>query len=186
MELFRNARILAGNYMLAKKALKLKRVRRFVNISKAKHIGITWSITDPDDLPAISDFILRMSERGIKVDVIGLFDGKDLPDKLTAIRYLTCLKREDFSFWYTPISPEANSFIETKFDILIEICFNDSLPLRYISTLSVATLKVGPGFNGDKIRNHNDILIEGGKRPDVREYLKQAVIYLEMINKPGE
>ena len=186
MELFRNARIFAGNYMLAKKTLKLKRARRFVNISEAKHLGIAWDITDPDDLPAISDFILRMSERGIKVDVLGFFVGKELPDKLTAIRYLTCLKREDFSFWYTPISSEANRFIEKKFDILIEICFRDSLPLRYVSTLSGATFKVGPGFNGDKIRKHNDLLIEGEKRPDVREYLKQTVIYLEMINKPGE
>lgn len=186
MELFRNARILAGNYMLAKKALKMTRARKFLNISEVRHLGIAWDITDPDDLPAISDFILRMSEKGIKVDVLGFFNGKELPDRLTAIRYLTCLKREDFSFWYTPISPEANSFLEKKFDILVEICFNDSLPLRYISTLSVATLKVGPGFNGDKLRKHIDILIEGGKRPDVREYLKQAVIYLEMINKPGE
>jgi hypothetical protein len=184
MELFRNARILAGNHMLAKKTLKLKRERRFLNLSEAKHLGIAWNITDPDDLPAISDFMLRMSERGIKVVVLGFFNGRELPDKLTAIRYLTCLKREDLSFWYIPISPEAGRFIEEKFDILIEICFMDSLPLRFVSTISRATLKVGPCFNGDKIRKHNDILIDVGQKPDVREYLKQAVIYLEMINKP--
>ena len=130
MELFRSLRIRAGSNILRKKSLKVKRKRDFVNLKKAARIGIVWDIIKNDDLAAISDFILKMNERGIKVDIIGFFHGKQLPDNLTALRYITCLKREDLSFLYRPKTVEADRFINSAFDILIEISFRDCLPVR--------------------------------------------------------
>ncbi len=182
MVLFRKLRINAGNRMLKRRASKMQRKRRFINIADAKSIGILWDIENVEDLSPISDFILQMSERGIKTEILGFYGGKELPDKLTAIRYLNCLKREDYSYLYIPKAKEAEQFLTSRFDILIEICFRDIFPLRYVSTLSESKVRIGPGFNGDEIRKHNDILIETGKDHNVREYLRQVVIYLEMIN----
>jgi hypothetical protein len=182
MELIRKLRIIEGNRRLRKRALKLKRIRRFINISDAKTIGILWDIENVDDLSPISDFMLQMSERGIKTEILGFYGRKELPDKLTALRYLNCLKHEDYSFLYIPRTKESEQFIQPGFDIMIEICFRDVFPLRYVSTLSESKFKIGPGFNGDEIRKHNDMLIEVGRDRNVREYLKQVVVYLEMIN----
>lgn len=183
MELFKSARIRAGNRILAKRSQKVRRHRGFVSITETKSVGVLWDISNPDDLVPISDFILEMGERGIKVDVIGFFSGKVLPDRLTAIRYLECLKREDYSFLYRPKSPAASRFIDFQYDIIVEICFRDNYPLRYISTLSVARMKVGPAYSDVEQRKHIDLLIETGKNKNVRDYLRQVVIYLEMIKK---
>lgn len=182
MELFRRLRLFEGNRRLKKRASKLQRKRRFINISEAKTIGILWDIENVDDLSPVSDFMLQMTEKGIKNEILGFFRGKELPDKLTALRYLNCLKDEDYSYLYIPKTKEAETFIKPGFDILIEICFRDVFPLRYVSALSESKFKIGPGFNGDEIRKHNDMLIETGKDRNVREYLKQVMIYLEMIN----
>lgn len=182
MELFRSLRIRAGSNILRKKSLKVKRKRDFVNLKKAARIGIVWDIIKNDDLAAISDFILKMNERGIKVDIIGFFHGKQLPDNLTALRYITCLKREDLSFLYRPKTVEADRFINSAFDILIEISFRDCLPVRYLSTLTPARCRVCCDTGDDQNRNFADIMISTGKNRDVREYLNQVVTYLEIIN----
>ena len=93
MEMFRRLRLFEGNRRLARRASKLQRKRRFINIAEAKTIGILWDVANADDLSHISDFILRMSEKGIKTEVLGFSEGKELPDKLTALRYINCLKQ---------------------------------------------------------------------------------------------
>ncbi|MDX9928550.1 MAG: hypothetical protein RBS37_01725 [Bacteroidales bacterium] len=183
MELFKTARIRAGNRKLARMALRTNRSRAFLNLAEVKSIAILWDISNADDLAPISDFILQMSERGIKVDILGFFQGKTLPDKLTAIRYLECLKREDYSFFFRPKPAVANRFMEAGYEVLIEICFRDNFPLRYVSTLSAARMKIGPAFKDDKTRSHIDMLIDTGIESNVKEYLRQVIIYLEMINK---
>jgi hypothetical protein len=182
MELFRSLRIKAGTNILRKKSLKVRRRREFVNITKARTIGIVWDIVRNEDLAAISDFILKMNERGIRVDVIGIFHGNLLPDNLTALRYINCLKREDLSYTYRPKTTEAEAFMNSAFDILIEISFRDCLPVRYLSTLTPARCRVccDPGDNQN--RDFADIMISTGNSRDVRGYLNQVVTYLEIIN----
>ncbi|MBE0673121.1 MAG: hypothetical protein IH591_00520 [Bacteroidales bacterium] len=182
MELFKSLRINQGARKLRKRALKISRRRGFMNLSEVKQIGIVWDITSSDDLSPISDFILQMGERGIKVDVLGFFGEKVLPDRLTAIRYLKVLKREDFSFWYIPENKDVETFIGNGYDVLIEVCYRDFFPLRYVSTLSDARLKIGPGFNGDELRKHADMLIETGNNRSVRDYLREVLVYLDMIH----
>lgn len=181
MELFRSLRIREGNRRLRKRAGKLKRRRNFINIDDARSIGILWDIINPDDLMPISDFILKMGERGIRVDVLAFFSGKVLPDRLTAIRYLTCLRREDYSFVYLPKTAEAEKFIMSDYDILIEISYRDFLPIRYVSSLSRATMKIAPETTGSLSGDNHELLIQTGREQNVREYLNQVVVYLEMI-----
>jgi hypothetical protein len=182
MELFRSLRIKAGTNILRKKSLKVKRRREFVNLKKAATIGIVWDIVRNDDLAPISDFILKMNERGIRVDVIGLFHGKLLPDNLTALRYISCLKREDLSYVYRPKTIEAENFISKPFDILIEISFRNCLPVRYISTMTPARCRVCCNTGDDQNCDFADIMISTGTNRDVREYLNQVVTYMEIIN----
>ncbi len=141
MELFKSLRIRAGFNALKKRAIKVKRNRGFVNLNTAVTIGIVWDIEREDDLLPISDFILQMNERGIRVEVIAVFQGKQLPDKLTALRYIQCLKREDLSYFYLPKTPDSAKFISTAFDILIEITSRNFLPVRYITVLKSCTLQ---------------------------------------------
>lgn len=183
MELFRSLRISVGFNSLKKRAIRVRRNRGFVNLSTAQTIGIVWDITNEDDLPPISDFILMMNERGIRVDVIAIFQGKILPDKLTALRYITCLKREDLSYFYIPNTPETEKFIKTPFDILIEITSRNCLPIRYITSLNTARCKVSSKAGDSADRDYADIIIAVGKGVDTKEYLKQIVVYLELINR---
>ena len=181
MEIFKNIRSNRGEAILRKKMARMKRTRFKGNISSAKTIGLVWDATNPEDFSTLSSFHQKMAEKKINVKILGYFPGKYLPDKLTAIRYLTCLKKNDINITYRPVSREADSFISTRFDILIDINFKDLFPLRYISYLSMAGFKVGIFDNGSE-NSPYDLMMEFNKSTDINTYLTQVIYYLEMIN----
>ena len=181
MEVFKNFRLNRGKAILRKKMARMRRSRFKGNIKNAKSIGLVWDASTPDDFSVLTQFHQKMAEKDIDVKILGYFPGKDLPDKLTAIRYLTCLKKDDISITYRPVSGEANSFINTRFDILIDINFKNIFPLKYISYLSMAGFKVGIFDDGNE-NSPYDLMMEFKKSTDINTYLTQVIFYLEMIN----
>jgi len=122
-----------------------------------------------------------MQERNIEVRVMGYFQGKELPDKYTAVRYLSLIRRNGLNFFYHPVSTESSAFLNTRFDILIDINFKKLLPLKYISALSNSGLKVGL-FEKETAEPPFDLMMEIKYPVDIDNYLSQIVQYLEMIN----
>lgn len=180
MEMFRNFRLSQGKLMLRRKMARLKRTRFRGNMTNAKKIGIVWDASRPDEFTVLAQFHQKMAERNIDVKIIGYYPGKEIPDRITAIRYLTCLKQPDLNFFYRPVTSEAASFMKTSFDILFDTNFRNLFPLQYISCLSAAGIKVGIFENG---YDHSpfDLMIEM-KPGDLNGFFTQAVHYLEMIN----
>jgi hypothetical protein len=181
MELFRDIRLNRGRAILRKKLGKVQRSRFKGNLGNAKTIGVVWDASNPEELPTLSQFHQKMAEKNIDVKILGYYPGKNLPDRLTAIRYLICLKKEDINITYRPFTREAEAFVNTGFDILIDINFKNIFPLQYISSLSRAGLKVGIF---DKEHDHSpfDLMIELNKTSDINTYLTQVIYYLEIIN----
>jgi hypothetical protein len=189
MEMFKNIRLNRGKAILLKKMGRMKRTRFKGNLHNAKTMGMVWDATNPEELPVLSQFYQKMAERNIEVKILGYYPGKNLPDKLTAIRYLICLKKEDINITYRPVSREAEAFINTGFDILIDMNFKDVFTLQYISSLSRAGFKVGV-FDERSEHSPFDLMMEFNKTTDINTYLMQVIYYLEMINagssKKGE
>ncbi len=181
MDLFKNIRLKIGKSALAKKIDRTKRSVRYTDISLVKTIGIVWDAAKTTDFSGLAGFHHRMHERGIEVTIIGYYQGKELPDQYTAIRYLTFIRRNEINFYYHPVTSEANAFIKQNFDILIDLNFKDHLPLRCISALSGANLKVGLLGTGTE-NNIFDILMDIKNPQDIENYLNQVMHYLEMIN----
>jgi hypothetical protein len=181
MELFKNARLKIGKRILAKKLARTKRNVFYSNISLVKKIGIVWDASKPEEFAALSKFHQKMNDKNIEVKVLGYFPGKELPDQYTAIRYLSCLRKKEINFFYQPISSETTSFLNTRFDVLIDINFKKIFPLQYVSSLSNAGLKTGL-FESESTESAFDLMMEMKTPVDIDNYLSQIVQYLEIIN----
>jgi hypothetical protein len=181
MELFENIRLKIGNSIYAKKIAKAKRKTIYSDISHVKKIGIIWDASRTSDFVCLSKFHQKMHERNVDVKVLGYYPGKELPDQYTAIRFLSCIKRKELNFLYIPVSTETDVFINTCFDVLIDINFDGVFPLNYITSLSKASFKVGL-FNSETDSSKFDLMMEIGKPVQVDNYLTQIIHYLEMIN----
>jgi hypothetical protein len=180
MELFGKARLRVGKYFLQRRVSEVKRKAHYSNINHVKKIGIVWDASVPEDFTHISRFYQKMSEKGVEVSVFAYFNGKELPDQLTAIRYMTCLKKNEVNFFYRPLADDAEKFIMKKFDVLIDININRSFPLYYVTALSVANFKVGL-FTGEEETRDYELMIELKRPVKVDNYLSEVMNYLEMI-----
>ncbi len=181
MELFRNFRLKIGNSILEKKISKTRRKISYTDINNIKKIGIVWDATKTGDFSSLSKFHQKMQERNVDVKVIGYHPGKELPDQYTAIRFLSCIRRNELSYFYLPFSTEADVFINSRFDVLIDINFDKVFPLQYITRLSSANFKVGL-FNSEADSSTFELMMEIKKPVQVENYLTQVIHYLEMIN----
>ncbi|MCX6301626.1 MAG: hypothetical protein NTW82_05545 [Bacteroidia bacterium] len=181
MELFSEIRLKTGNSILSKKLGKVRRKVFYSNISRIKSIGIIWDASKPEDFINLSRFHQQMNERGINVNILGYYPGKELPNQYTALRYLTCFRKQEINLFYVPVSSETERFINTMFDVLIDVNFEKSFPLCYISSLSKASFKVGL-FDKEADSSTFDLMIELKKPVRIEEYLSNVVHYLEMIN----
>ena len=181
MELFRNTRLRIGKALLAKKVAKAKRRVFFSNMNMVKTIGIIWDASRPQDFLSLKNFYQKMHDRKIEVKILGYFPGKVLPDQYTAIRYLTCIRKEELNLFFQLVSPDSNSFIANRFEVLIDLNFKKLFPLQYISSLSNAGFKVG--LLKSEVKNSPfDLMMEITRPIDLENYLDQIIIYLEMIN----
>ena len=181
MEIFSEIRLKIGKAILKKKMAGMTRKVYFTNINQVKNIGIVWDASVIEDFAGLSRFYQKMHERNIEVIIQGFFPEKNLPDRYTAIRYLTCLRKKEMNFFFQPVSSESNTFIRKRFDILIDVNFNNLFPLRYISSLSNAGLKVGL-FEPKANETPFDLMMEINKPVNIEHYLSQVIHYLEMIN----
>jgi len=181
MELFENVRLKIGDVILSKKRERLTRNVSFSNINHIKNIGIVWDASKIEDFASLTKFHQKMHERHIEVKIMGYYPGTNLPNQYTAIRYLSCLRKNEMNLLYQPVSSNADSFINKRFDVLIDINFKKLFPLKYISCMSMAGLKVGLR---DTESNNSpfDLMIEIKKPVDIENYLDQVIFYLEMIN----
>lgn len=181
MELLRDARVKIGNSILSKKRERVRRKCFYSNINQIRSIGIVWDASKTSDFPNLSRFYQKMHDRNIDVRILGYFPGKELPDQYTALRYFSCIRKNEINIFYVPSSNEAELFIKTPFDILIDLNFDRIFTLNYISILSSAKFKVGL-FDSDSSSSVFDLMMEIKKPVQIENYLTQVIHYLEMIN----
>ena len=180
MELFKGTRLFIGRLALKQRRRKIRRYKKFNNLRNAHKIGIVWDGSNTEDFEALTAFFQEMQERNIQVDIVCYYPRKILPDKYTAIRYLTCIKRTDLNYLFIPKTDDIEEFINTPYEILIDMNENNLFPVRFISVLSRAEFKVG--IESSSYRNELDMTININNKYDARYYLEQVKYYLEMIN----
>jgi hypothetical protein len=180
MEPFSKLRLKAAKALLAGKVSKTKRKRSYINFPAIKSIGLVWDASKPEDFLILSGFCQKMSNLKIEVKILGYFPGRNLPDQYTAVRYLTCLKRQEVSFFYKPVSQDAAAFIARSLDVLIDINFRKLFPLVYITSLSNARFKVGLADSKPESAPF-DLMISMKKPVNLSGYLEQVLYYLDMI-----
>jgi hypothetical protein len=181
MELFKEIRIKIGNAILNNRISVTKRKKHYSGIDQVKNIGIVWDASRIDDFACLTRFYQKMHENKTEVKILGFFPGKNLPNQLTAVRYLSIIKKDELNFFYHPVSADSNTFVNNRFDVLIDMNFKKLLPLQYISSLSNAGFKVGL-FDSETGNTPFDLMMELKNPVNVEDYLNQVVHYLEMIN----
>ena len=178
--MFRNIRIKIGRHYFKKEQSRTDHHCQMTNLMDAKRIGILYTLDEVPDYDRISEFVSQLQGNHKEVKALGFVNNKNLIQRFLPKISYDFFSNRDLTWFYKPIHTQVRDFIEKEFDLLIDLSLHDSFPLKYISGLSKALLRVGK-FSEENIAYY-DLMIDMKPTMTSEEYLGQIQHYLTIIN----
>ncbi|MGE5350109.1 MAG: DUF6913 domain-containing protein [Actinomycetota bacterium] len=184
MGLFYNLRLKAGRMMLQKRLSALRRMKQDFSFDRVKKIGILWDASFENDFQHLAALNRQLAETGKSIEVMAWVPGKSVPDRLTGLSYMRFLRKGDLNWALLPVSEDARKFVETRYDLLIDINPSSLFQLSSLASLSSAPMKVGPDITDRPEETPYDLMIQTAQPFSIAHFLEQAMHYLAIIGSP--
>ena len=143
MNLIQQIRTNAGNYFLHKGVASLRRSKKLVNINSAASVGILFELTEESVYYSIQKYFHKLQEKKIKVKALGFASNKLVTNHFLPVLSFDFFNARQLNWFFIPKAPCIQDFVDTDFDICINIADENIFPLKYIAGMSKARLKVG-------------------------------------------
>ena len=181
MSAISNARLFFHQQQLKKqlKAKKSPRLRKRVNLSSAKTVGILFDATELDSRNIVLKYAKGLRNLQKKITLLGFFNNK-IEDENYTFKHIN-LKNIDWAL--RPTGAEVKAFIKEPFDVFINADPLTKTHSEYIAALSNAHLKVGPCTENTYCY---DVMIDLGKSMDLKKFLQQVDMLMEKTNTKHE
>ncbi|MFP4664705.1 MAG: DUF6913 domain-containing protein [Bacteroidales bacterium] len=160
------------------KKLQKKRHHKPVAISwkDVKHLGILYHCQSEKDLEEIKRFVDSLPD-GMTVRTLGYSDIKEPEDYQIQPEPYRFFSRADLNWYGKPVSDGVRKFIQTPFDLLINLSPDVVIPLDYVLVQSHARLIAGVKTENQQ----HDIMIDTASAASKSYILEQIVYYMKMI-----
>jgi len=178
--MFYKIRTIIGNYFLKEELLKIVRERKMTNLKDAKKIGVLYTLDEVPEYETVSEFVSLLQHDHKEVKALGFVKNKNLVSRFLPKLSYDFFSNNDINWFFKPLHSKVKDFIEKEFDILIDLSLKDSLPLKFISGLSMAHCRIGRFSEANRVCY--DIMIDLTKPISLNEYMFQIIHYLTVIN----
>jgi len=182
--MFRKIRSLIGLHYFRKELENTGRDRRLTNLRDAKKIGILYNLDDVPDYDVVAEFVTRLQHDRKEVKALGYVKNKNLISRFLPKLSYDFFSRKDMNWFYKPVKDKVMDFIQKDFDLLIDLDMKDSLPLKYISGLSMSMCRIGR-YSEDNTSCY-DLMLDVNPSTPVNEFIRQITHYLTIINNDGK
>jgi hypothetical protein len=170
-----------GAYFLKLDIAKVKRNKQIVNMANVKTIGLVYDASEEASYAIVSNFVRTFQEDQKIVKAIGFVNYRRLPHYCFPKLSYDYFTQRDLNWYFKPGNMKVNEFVKEEFDIVIDLCMHECFPVRYISGLSRAKLKVGR--YGDKYAGIYDFMLNVDAKTSLSDFIKEITYYLNIINK---
>ena len=156
------------NWQVNRRIKSLKRTKKFFNLESAKTAGIIFNC---EDRAAVERLKRTLSQKQIRCTDLCFIAG-------SADNLANCISEHDFSFWGMPKSDKLIGFLNSPFDLLIDISMSSRREAQVIRALSMASFKTGWS---DAKPDFFDLSIDVSKRRESGFLVDQITHYLTEI-----
>lgn len=168
------------------KGFKEKSIKKYLNKllserqvdvtdSKIERLGVILNIDEVDDFERFRLLSDSIKVRPNKLKIIAFSENKK--DDLNA--WDDCYYPKDFGWKGAIKNVELQSFLDTKFDVLISYYEKEILELKLITALSKAEFKTGILETDERL---NDLIIKTNLK-EFNVFKKELFKYLTILNK---
>jgi len=179
-----NIREQIGRVILKRESARVVREKKIINLGEASSIGLIYYLPDEPTYRKISAYVKQLQDTGKTVKAIGYVESKRLTGQFLPKLSYDFLYPSGLRWDYKPVSTAAKDFIESEYDILMDLSTKDLLPLLFITGMSKAKFKAG--MQSKARSGYLDLMIKMGEEDGLDELIKQINHYLSMINKKNE
>ena len=163
--------------LLKRHISKQIRLKGTFNFELAKKIGVIFNADKKSDFIISKKFIDSLIKQNIVVKSIAYINSKKLPEHLKNEPNIVFFENKDFNFFYKAKKNEIKEFINSDFDILIDLCVEDYYVVNNIVRLSLSKFKVGK-FNKN---NYYDFMINIDRNNNLEFFINQIIQYVSKI-----
>lgn len=179
MLLFKKFRVRLHHYFLQRKLKNFTSVHQTCDYTSAETIGVLFDGSQNANIETVKAFCQELRMRQKKVHLLGFLDtDKDRPS--LSFDYFTM---KNVNWFFIPQHEKANEFMNSRFDILLNLHVNECLPLEYISALSNSKFRIGRFIEGKTFCYDFMLKLDGNS--DLKFFIEQTDHYLKLI-RPHE
>ncbi|MEJ6734880.1 MAG: hypothetical protein QNK67_04530 [Flavobacteriales bacterium] len=171
-----------GDYFF-KRDLKFNDRKRIVhNFQSAKSIGVLYDATDLKDMLMVSEFVNELFHSKKEIKALGFVNKNELSHNHIPMLQFDFFFLKDLNWFYKPQNYVINNFLEKDYDILINLCTQNCVPVKYLAGSSRAKFKVGKLEDNTSVY---DMMIDV-KQNSLETLIKEVKHYLNLINTNGK
>ena len=159
--------------LLNRQAAKVTRTVRLCNPDQITKVGILWMEKDEKAYKFLYDYFKAPH---LLVRYLCFTYDKEVKDS-------NMITPKDINWLGYPKVDQFQKFLQTEFDLLLNISVTPNFPLQVMTTLSRAKLKMGWDNENQGLF---DISIDISNNPDAMFLAEQQIFYLKQFNKKPE
>lgn len=160
------------DWKFKKELSKINRNPFIRNIDELKKVGVIWQ---PSEKEAVNYLRNYFNKNHIVFRTYCVFD--ELANPVASNNTLTI---NDLDWWGFPKPEKTQDFMQTHFDVLLNIAINQSFVLDYITAFTSADFKIGWS---PREQYFFDMNINIGENEDPMFLAEQQIFYLAQLNK---
>lgn len=168
-----------ANYIFYREMRHHKRVQKMVPFSEAKKIGILYDSTSEKHYEVVKLLVKDIRNQHKDVMALGYYDKRELPDNRFAKLGLDFFTKKSLNWYLKPHHHIISNFINTDFDILINLNIEKSFPLKYISAHAKAKFKIGRYHRMNA--SFCDMMIQTEENISLGKFIEQILHYLNLL-----
>ncbi len=143
-------------------------------------IGIIYSLCDESIYRYVSDFVEKLKDEKKVLKALGFVRSKKDTDKYLPKLTYDFFYAKNINWFGIPKGNYVKEFLNTEFDLVIDLSDGNSLPLQYIMARTNAKMNIGSG-NRDSQKLY-DIIIKRTEGSTLAEHIENIDHYLRILN----
>ncbi|MDZ4669189.1 MAG: hypothetical protein SGJ00_15080 [bacterium] len=170
-----------GRILLHSHVKKNSKVMHFPTFDQVQDIGIIYHAGNAANEAEVNKVAHFLREQGKKVWTMGYVDAKTLPHTKKFLISSEYFWKEKLTFFNLPDSAKIGNFIQHRFHLMMNLYFEEDLPLQAMSTYAVSEFSMGAQLNN--ALSYNDSVIDTGQKKSIENLASQMIHYLKVVNQ---
>lgn len=170
-----------GRYLLKSSQKVARKANTIPHFDQIHDIGLIYFAGNKTNEEHVNRIAHYLREQGKKVWMMGYVDALTLPHSKKFHISSEYFWKEKLTPFNLPDTTKIGNFLSHRFDLMMNLYFEQELPLQAMSTYAKSAYAIGAQM--PECLSYNDSIIDTGSDQGLQNLATQMIHYLKVINQ---